>query len=118
MNLGILSQDGGRIQGRSNHDLGVVDAWIAEFREALEGVAENFLQVEVQFFLRGIERFERCMVVATLLQITVIETAQTSRQALGAVGAASVRVIEVPLRTQEVHPHQRLENGGATRLVA
>ena len=58
------------------------------------------------------------MVVATLLQVAVIEPAQTPRQALCAIRATGIWVIEVPLRAQEVDPHQRLENGCTARLLA
>ena len=54
VNLGVLPQDSGRIQGRPNHDLRIVDARIAELGQAREGVIEDFLQVEVQLLLRGI----------------------------------------------------------------
>ncbi|MNV87809.1 hypothetical protein D3C71_1819640 [compost metagenome] len=58
------------------------------------------------------------MVVATLLQVTVVKTAEAPRKTLGAIRAGSIRVIEVPLRTQEIHLYQRLENGRATRFLA
>lgn len=51
VDLSVLPQDGGRIQGRPNYDLGIVYSRIAELGEALESVTEDFFQVEVKFLL-------------------------------------------------------------------
>ena len=108
----VAAHDGSWVEGRLNQQSRIGESGVTQSAQAAQRWLEHALKVIVEHRLGVRQRPDRVEVVAALLQVTLVEAAQTSREVFRPVTGR--RVGQVALGMQKVHAQERAQDVFAT----